>query len=435
MTTGRTIIVQGYGAFVGKRSERLVIRTPRIDPSEPLAAGTAFEGDANDPLPPSWGGAGASASPVRATATEGVPSSVTDAGGPAASASPVRASDAADVTPGSERTEAPATHPRGSRARGTGTKPPRAMIEEEVPLHDVAEIVLPARGVMVSVELLAEAASRGIAVSFLSFSGTPWGLLSSPTMTATVRTRREQLRAYDQALGANVARRIIAGKLRNQRGLLATAVKTVHDVDTAKQVREAIAALDRARAQALRVRGDCVESVRPSLLGIEGAAAHVYCQCFARLCGAQSGFVGRKFEGPLDGVNAMLNYGYAILYSRVWAATLRAGLDPFGGFVHADRPGRPSLVLDLVEELRAPVVDRAVLAHVRLRCPVGQEEDGRLDEATRKAVAKAVLERLDAPVKYRGSKTALGHVIQAQARSLATNLRGEGEWRPFTMYW
>jgi CRISPR-associated protein Cas1 len=130
----------------------------------------------------------------------------------------------------------------------------------------------------------------------------------------------------------------------------------------------------------------------------------------------------------------MLNYGYGILASRTWAALLHAGLDPFAGMLHADRSGKPSLVLDLMEELRAPAVDRAVLAYVRLGRPV--RFDGNfLDEETRRAIADAVLERLEAPVVIGGKKYQLGSVVQRQARAVATAVRGEGGYKPFAMTW
>lgn len=133
-------------------------------------------------------------------------------------------------------------------------------------------------------------------------------------------------------------------------------------------------------------------------------------------------------------MNALLNYRYGILTSRVWAAVMNAGLDPFAGVLHVDRPGKPSLVLDMMEEMRAPAVDRVVLAHVRL----GQATrlEGRsLSDTTRKAIADAVIQRPDAPVTVRGQRLRLGSVIQMQARAVATAVRDEGKFRHFAMTW
>jgi CRISPR-associated protein Cas1 len=101
-----------------------------------------------------------------------------------------------------------------------------------------------------------------------------------------------------------------------------------------------------------------------------------------------------------------------------------------------DRSGKPSLALDLIEEFRAPAVDRAVLSLVNKGSPLGVDEKGRLDDPTRKLLADKVLERLDAPVRYAGKQTTVRSAIQAQARRLAVFLRGErGEYEPFVANW
>jgi CRISPR-associated protein Cas1 len=402
----RTVVVQSFGTFVGKRYGRLLIRQgPGRGP------GLAKARDRAEVVEP----------PLRADPWGLAPAVPPDV--PAASA------DSA-VAPESSAGNSPAA--LGASIAGEPTKPSA----EEIPLLQVGEIVLPARGVTVSTELLAEAAERGISVSFLGRSGKPYALLSSPMLTATVSTRREQLRALDDERGAEVCRRVVAGKLRNQAGLLVYFAKSLGDADAArrKQMLAATRALRRARREARRVTGTSADFVRPILMGIEGAAGRSYWSGVAALLEDRCEFVGRRQQGDVGPVNALLNYGYGILYSRVWAATLHAGLDPFAGFLHTDRPGKPSLVLDLVEELRAPIVDRAVLAYIGLGRRTGF--DGKhLDEETRRAIADAVIERLEARVRYRGYTLRLSSVIQHQARSLVSFLRREGDWRAFTMYW
>ena len=111
-----------------------------------------------------------------------------------------------------------------------------------------------------------------------------------------------------------------------------------------------------------------------------------------------------------------------------------AGLEPFAGFLHVDRPGKPSLVLDVVEEYRQPVVDRTVIALFTRGTTIGME-DGKLDYAARRAVAGKVLERLETGVTYEGKSLPMRAVIQAQAHHLATALRGERRYRPYRFRW
>lgn len=306
--------------------------------------------------------------------------------------------------------------------------------EDEIPFFQIGEIIVPPRGVTLSSELMLETAQRGITVSFMSRMGKPYALLSSPMLTATAATRREQLRALDDERGATICRNIIAAKLRNQAGLLTYFAKPVKEPARRERMLAAVVTLRKARHEARNLKGPTVDSIRGSLMGIEGAGARAYWDGVSALCEGRVEFTGRKRQGDMGPLNGVLNYGYGILYSRVWGAALNAGLDPFAGFLHTDRPGKPSLVLDLVEDLRAPVVDRAILAYVGLGRSIGFEGN-HLDEDTRRAIANVVVERLESTTKHRGKTLRVSSVIQLQVRALATFLRGDGEWRPFTMYW
>jgi CRISPR-associated protein Cas1 len=145
-------------------------------------------------------------------------------------------------------------------------------------------------------------------------------------------------------------------------------------------------------------------------------------------------FAGRTGRGAVDPVNALLNYGYGVLSQAVWGAVVNAGLEPYAGFLHVDRPGKPSLVLDLMEEFRAPVVDRAVLALCR-RGEAVHITGGRLAPETRHLVAERVLERLTADARFAGRRVSLRGIIQAQVRSVANFVRGQGPYRPFAFQW
>lgn len=306
--------------------------------------------------------------------------------------------------------------------------------EDEVPLFQVGEIIVPPRGVTLSSELMAETAQRGITVSFMSRTGKPYALLSSPMLTATVATRRAQLRALDDDRGATICRNIVAAKLRNQAGLLTYFAKPVKEQARRERIVAAVATLRKARHEARATKGATADAIRGILMGIEGAGARAYWDGVSALCEGRVEFTGRKQQGDIGPLNGVLNYGYGILYSRVWGAALNAGLDPFAGFLHTDRPGKPSLVLDLVEDLRAPVVDRAILAYVGLGRQIGLDGN-HLDEDTRRAIANVVVARLESTTRHRGKMLRVSSVIQLQVRALATFLRGDGDWRPFTMYW
>jgi CRISPR-associated protein Cas1 len=145
---------------------------------------------------------------------------------------------------------------------------------------------------------------------------------------------------------------------------------------------------------------------------------------------------GRRTQGATDPINAGLNYGYGILYGQVERAIVLAGLDPYAGFLHVDRSGKPSLVLDLIEEFRAAAVDRAILSLVNKGSGLAVDDKGRLDEPTRKLLAAKVLERLDSPLRYEGKQSTLRSAVQTQARHLAVFLRGDRPvYEPFVANW
>lgn len=306
----------------------------------------------------------------------------------------------------------------------------------EFPLFRLSEVVVASRGVTLSSDLIEELCQRGVRLSFLTGGGKPYAMLSSPMLTATVISRREQLAALADERGVDFARLIVRGKVANQERLLRYFGKYLKQADP-----ERFAAVERAadrlaalRTEVKKVGGPRIDEVRDSLMGYEGTAGRLYWEAVKEIVSQRTEFMGREHRGATDAVNSLLNYGYGILYSQVWGAVLNAGLEPFAGFLHVDRPGKPSLVLDLVEEFRQPVVDRTVIAHINLGETVTMK-GGMLDEDTRSRYAAKILERLESTETVKGKKYQIKSIIQMQARSLCTFLRREGSYKPFTFKW
>ena len=113
---------------------------------------------------------------------------------------------------------------------------------------------------------------------------------------------------------------------------------------------------------------------------------------------------------------------------------MNAGLEPFAGFIHTDRAGKPSLVLDMVEEFRQPIVDRPLFAWLNRGGRITLQ-GGLLDGESRSQVASRVLQRLNASETYHGKSHQVRSIVQMQARRAAGFLRGEGRYRPFAFEW
>jgi CRISPR-associated protein Cas1 len=306
----------------------------------------------------------------------------------------------------------------------------------EFPLFRLSEVVVASRGVTLSSDLIEELCQRGIRLSFLTHGGKPYAMLSSPMLTATVISRREQLAAIGDERGVAFAKLIVAGKLTNQERLLRYFGKYLKQADPERfervdRVADQIADL---RPTVQQMVGARIDDARDSLMGYEGTAGRLYWDGVKEIIGQRAEFMGREHRGATDAINALLNYGYGILYSQVWGAVLNAGLEPFAGFLHVDRPGKPSLVLDLVEEFRQPVVDRTVIAHINLGEAVTLKA-GMLDEETRSRYAAKILERLESTEAVKGKKYQVKSIIQMQARSLCAFLRREGDYKPFSFKW
>lgn len=306
----------------------------------------------------------------------------------------------------------------------------------QFPFFRIHEVVVASRGVSLSTDLIEELCARGVRVSFLDSTGKPYAMLTSPMLSATVQARREQLQAFGDTRGVAFARAVVVGKLKNQERLLRHFGKYLKQADAARfaQVERIAKALRSQAAKAKAVTADRIDAARQTLMGIEGSAGRQYWEAVKVIIGERAEFMGREHRGATDRVNALLNYGYGILYAQVWGAVVNAGLEPFAGFLHVDRPGKPSLVLDLTEEFRQPVVDRAVIAHVNLGEEVRMHE-GFLDIETRRAIGEKVMARLMATETYRGRQYQVRSIVQMQARRLAGFLRGEGQYKPFAFKW
>ncbi|MEW5897565.1 MAG: CRISPR-associated endonuclease Cas1 [Bacillota bacterium] len=323
-----------------------------------------------------------------------------------------------------------------------GKKSERLVVKEknqvvmEVPFRDLTQVTIASSGVSLSYDVIRECVEYGVQINFLSSSGKPYARLTSPHLTGTVITRREQILAYQDGRGLYLAKCFVEGKLKNQAHLVKYFAKYRRGADAVlfEALQTVARCLENAHRELDGITGANIEEVRGQILSVEGRAAQQYWEAVELLLSGRTEFNGREHRGAADPVNAALNYGYGILYSQIWGAVMLAGLEPFAGFLHTDRPGKPSLILDLIEEFRPAVVDRTIISLFTRGGAVAMEED-KITPESRREIARRVLERLDGEENYEGKKYKLRTIIQMQSRRLASYLRGEAKYRPFVAGW
>lgn len=295
------------------------------------------------------------------------------------------------------------------------------------PLHLLGAIICFGQ-VGMSPQMMQACADDGICVTFLGWSGRFLARVEGAT-SGNVLLRRAQHEATARA-PLPVARAIVAAKAANQRGVIRRAMRDYGAT-------EALDLAERRLSDAARLALAAPDL--DALRGHEGEAANAYFGVFGGLIRAQGvGFAGRSRRPPMDAANALLSFLYVLLAADCRAALESVGLDPQMGFLHRDRPGRPSLALDLMEEFRAPLADRLCLSLLNRR-QLGprdfrHEETGAvfLAEDARKTVLTAWQARKRAPLAHAflGEKLPFGLFIHAQAQLLARHLRGELDGYP-----
>lgn len=303
----------------------------------------------------------------------------------------------------------------------------------QVPLHHLQGIVVLSQS-WVSPDLQRACLERDLSLVFLSERGRFLGRLEGQGAGGAL-LRRDQMRVHldpDRTLA--LARSFVKGKLANQRHVLQRAAREAFEGEG-----EALTQASE-RLRLLQQQADQMNTL-DELRGCEGDGAAWYFECFQQLVRQQRPafpWKGRSRRPPLDPLNALLSFSYALLMGDCLAACQAVGLDPAIGFLHAFRPGRPALALDLMEAFRPLVADRLVLTLINNQQvnPMGfrtTESGGiEMDEETRKLVIVTHQQRKAQTLRhpFLDQEIPWGLVPLLEARLLARHLRGDLEAFP-----
>lgn len=279
--------------------------------------------------------------------------------------------------------------------------------------------------ISVSPPMMGYCGEQGIGLSFYTEYGRFLARVQG-RQTGNVLLRRTQYRIADDSGKSNqIARIMVGAKIANARSVLQREIRNHGDNPELSEIVRRLADSLKRCQQSERVE---------QTMGIEGEAAAGYFSIFNLLLrGVDFKFGGRIRRPPTDPVNAVLSFTYSLITQECVSALMGVGLDPYVGFLHQDRPGRPSLALDLLEEFRAPWADRFVLTLFNRKqlqkSDFDIEASGavKLKDDARKKVLVAFQERKQEEIlhPYLNEKIPYGLLPHCQALLLARHLRGD----------
>ena len=299
---------------------------------------------------------------------------------------------------------------------------------------NLSQIVVTGQGVSMSSNLISFCLNRKIPIDFFDNQGIHLGSVINSKYIQNTHWKAQTM--ADIPLRNTIALAIIEGKIKNQHALLKYFNKYhkshYPQLQPKKEMMEKVVEDFKDWKKSAKVTDD---DFLQKLLGHESQVAIRYWDYIRELFSDDEvNFDKREHQGARDLVNSMLNYGYAILYVRVWQALLAAHLNPFDSIIHAHHEGKPALVYDLVEIFRSQVVDRVVISLVQK----GQDlevRNGLLTDKTRQLLVKSVMERLARYEKYQGEEMKMEQIIIRQAKLLAQTFEGTGKFKPYVAKW
>ena len=309
-------------------------------------------------------------------------------------------------------------------------------VATNAPSRALEHITILTNGVTISSDAVWYCMENNIPIDFFSKSGKHYASVLSPLYIEQSLWKAQSLLSIKQ--NAYLASRIVLGKLKNQVNLIKYFHKYHKEGEEEPLHQKYVEATSRIDDIIAKVKKFDAEddTYRDKVMGYEAAGAVQYWAYIAELTIDDAiSFQSRVRRGADDPFNSLLNYGYALLYPRVWQAVLKNKLNPSMGVMHAFQAGKPTLVYDLIELFRAQAVDRVVIGLVQKAEPLSMDQK-LLSEATKKLLVKNILERLNRYEKYRGNEIKFTEIIKRQVKEYADYVHGKAaSFKPYIAKW
>ena len=299
---------------------------------------------------------------------------------------------------------------------------------------NLSHVIVTGKGVSLSSNFINYCMERKIPIDFFDHHGKHIGSIVTPKYIQSTLWAKQS--AASSVLRNSIALAIIEGKVKNQHALLKYFnkyhKKHIPQLQSRMESMEQEMNVFKQWKQNMSLDKD---DFIPKLMGYEAQIAIRYWDYIRELIVDDNvNFERREHQGAQDLTNSMLNYGYSILYVRIWQALLAARLNPFDSLIHARQEGKPTLAYDLIEVFRSQVVDRMVISLIQK----GQDlevRNGLLTDNTRQLLVKSVMERLARYEKYQGEEMKMENIIVRQAKLLAKVFEGSEKFKPYVAKW
>lgn len=297
---------------------------------------------------------------------------------------------------------------------------------QRIPTDGVTAILIN-KGASVTSDAVMLAVDRQIQIHFMDRKGMPVGLVWSYKYGSVSTIRKNQIEFCNSQQGFLWTKSIIQHKIENEQAMLY--MVDINDVAVKRRRDAAIVKLDIFLSQLHAIDAASVQEVAPELRGIEGIAANTYFRAMNQVLPEQYRTAERSQHPALDVTNALLNYGYGILYGKVEAALIRAGLDPYLGVLHRDDYNRPALAFDLIEEFRVWVdyVVYTLLAQRAVTVDYYSTADNGacwIEPLGRRVMIQSLNDYLDEVIDCKWGQRSRETIIFLTAQSLAQQIKG-----------
>jgi CRISP-associated protein Cas1 len=268
------------------------------------------------------------------------------------------------------------------------------------------------------------AMDNNIDIVFLDKYGSPFGRVWHSKLGSTTLIRRRQLEISESEQGLDLAKEWVAAKVSNQAEFLDRLSRPRED--KAEKLKESSGSL-KELSRKLGALSGTLDERRGTIMGLEGTAGRIYFELLSHVMPERFRFDGRSRNPAKDEFNAMLNYGYGVLYSLVEKGCILAGLDPYIGFVHTDNYNKKSLVFDLIEQFRIYAEEPVVFLFSGRKVKVDffdkLPNDGMtLNKEGKAFLIEALNKHFDESIRYRGRNIQRRNTIQMECHRIANSL-------------